>query len=46
MYIIVESDSNAFFSKISAEFQSNTINNIAGILELTIQKTFFQFRCQ
>ena len=41
MSIIVESHNNAFFSKISANFQSHAIMNIADLLELTIQtKTF------
>ena len=30
-----------FFSEISAIFQGDTINNIAGLLELTIQTKLF-----
>ena len=41
MTITVESHCNAFFSKISANFQSNTIMNIADLLELTIQAKIF-----
>ena len=42
MYIIVELHNNAIFSKISADFQSDTTINNADLLELTILiKTFF-----
>ena len=37
MYIILESHNNAFFSEISANFQSNITIKITGLLELTIQ---------
>ena len=41
MHVIVESHNNAVFSEISAIFQVDAINNIAGLLELTIPtKTF------
>ena len=41
MSIIVESHNKAFFSKISANFQSDTSMNIADLLELIIQKKPF-----
>ena len=41
MYITVESHNDAFLSKISANFQSNTIMNFADLSKLTVQtKTF------
>ena len=46
-YIIVESHNNAFFSKISANFQSNTIMNIADLFIINYSNNnLFQFRCQ
>ena len=42
IYIIVKSHNNAYFSETSANFRSVAINNIAGLLELTVPpKTFF-----